>query len=76
MTLTDDLLRQSYPAVIVERWAGTDGWPCFRVFLAVPGHTIPIAGEYATLAAARAEAVEVAATQPAPCRIIDMTGDD
>jgi hypothetical protein len=77
MTITDDLMARTYPAVLIQRWAGTYGWPAFRVFLAANArHIVPIAGEYATYATAHAEAVEVAACQRTPCPVIDMTQDE
>ena len=70
---TRALLAASYPAVTIERRTGNDGWPCWRVSLALPRHIVPIGHDCSTHAEALAEAHEVVASLPQPCRIVDMT---
>ena len=73
MTITRTLITASYPAVLIEQWVGRDGWPCWRVSLALPGHIVPIGADHPTLAAAHAEAIKVAASLSQRCTLVDLT---
>jgi hypothetical protein len=74
MSIIDDLFRSSYPAVIIERWTGNSGWPCFKVFL-IEDKTAKPAGddtEYEQFTDAYKVAQAMAA-QHGGCSIIDMS---
>lgn len=64
----------AYPAVVVERWAGADGWPCFKVLLARDRQSEPLWDgiEHPTSDAAFS-AAEILAAQTGDCPVLDMS---
>ena len=76
MSITDKLMNGSYPAVFIERWAGNDGWPCYKIFLVMaPGDELIGDGvEYETPALAREAAEKFGAGMlSGGFQIVDMT---
>lgn len=63
----------AYPAVVVERWAGADGWPCFKVLLVRDRQSGPSWDgiEHRTAEAAFSSA-EILAAQTGDCPVLDM----
>ena len=57
MTLAASLIAAAFPALLIERWTAKDGWPVFRVFVALPDHRIPLGQNFEHFAARYAERV-------------------
>lgn len=77
MSILDAMMGSSYPAVLVEEWSGHDGWPCWRVSLAVNATDYPTwdGVEHPNVMAARGAArVLAAANGDCPIHEIDRGG--
>lgn len=68
-----DLFSSAYPAVVVERWTGADGWPCYKVLFVRDRHSDPDwDGVEHPSAEAAFEAAEIMAARTGDCPVLDM----
>ncbi|MBH0114217.1 hypothetical protein I5E68_14830 [Novosphingobium sp. YJ-S2-02] len=76
MSITETLMANAYPAVLIELWAGTDGWPCYKLNLCLGPDAEPFGDgiEYPTFCLAKDAAEDFGAfILPGRFDVVDMT---